>query len=336
MDINQRIKSFLQLKERLGSFDRKQLHAIFDKAKAINPWFTAGNIDLAMDGLNRYLEEEKMYKWTDRYEFDDTTPRTIGVIMPGNIPMAGLHDFISVLISGHCLQAKLSSKDNILLPFVASQLTDIEPRFSERINFCDILKNYDAVIATGSDNSSRYFEYYFSRVPHIIRKNRTSLAVLGGEESPQELKGLGCDIFEYFGLGCRNISKILIPDTFDIRGLIPHFDDYAHISDHNKYANNYHYHRAIMLMNSTAHIDTGFALFTESDLLVSPLSVIYYEQYHTEKQARDYVHQNRNKLQCIVADTDFIKGTTPFGEAQQPEIWDYADDVDTMDFLTRL
>ncbi len=336
MDINQRIKSFLKLNDRLSSIDLKNLHAVFDKATAMNPWFTAENIDLAMEGMHRYLNEENISRWAESYSFTDGVPKNIGVVMAGNIPLAGLHDFISVLMSGNNLRAKLSSKDNVLLRFLADQLTDIEPRFRERIQFCERLKNYDAVIATGSDNSARYFEYYFSGVPHIIRKNRTSLAVLNGMENNETMKGLGRDIFQYFGLGCRNVSKIMVPASFDLDSLMPHFDNYAHLIDHNKYANNYHYQRAIMYMNSTAHIDTGFSLFTESDLLVSPLSVIYYERYDSQEYARSYVAQNREKLQCIVADESFMKEATPFGKTQQPELWDYADEVDTMNFLSQL
>jgi hypothetical protein len=336
MNINQRTQAFLYLPEKLQSIDREKLHKVFAKATSHNPWFTPEHIDLAMIGLNRYLEEDKLNRWLDNYSFDRITGKTVGVVSAGNIPMAGLHDFISVLISGHNLCMKLSAQDEVLLPFLADLLIEIEPNFRKKISFSERLKNFDAIIATGSDNSARYFHYYFSGVPHIIRKNRVAIALLNGDESDSEMKGLARDVFEYFGLGCRNVAKILVPAAFDIQDLKDAFSGFSHFIDHNKYANNYHYQKAILLMNGTPHFDTGLSIITESNDLVSPISVLYYQPYQAIEEAQVYIAENRAKLQCIVAKDGILEDTIPFGDAQRPELWDYADDVDTLKFLEQL
>ncbi len=338
MDFIKRVESFLSLAKRLKELDQIDKEELFEKARIHNPWFTLPNIHLAFDGLLRLLDETKMKEWIDDYSELPTYNRvhTVGVVMAGNIPMVGIHDFICVLLSGHRLQAKLSSNDQILIPFIAQQLIDIEPGFGDRIQFVERLKSYDAIIATGSDNSARYFEYYFSKVPHIIRKNRTSVAVLNGEESDDQLKALSDDVFQYFGLGCRNVSKIYLPHTQDVRAVIPHLEHYNHLIDHHKYANNYFYSKSIFAVDQSPHLDNGFVLFQETDRLVSPIAVLYYAHYQEVSQLQSELNQQSEKIQCIVSDMDSIGNALPFGQAQSPGILDYADNIDTMKFLLSL
>ena len=241
MNFIKRANAFLELGHRLKRVDQEILSEVIDHASYKNPWFTHDNITLSFNGLINYLDEKKLEVWLDKYDFSQVSSKNIGVVMPGNLPMVGIHDMICVLISGHKLLAKMSSQDDLLIPFIVDELIKIEPGFKDAIKFVDQLKKMDAVIATGSDNTSRYFDYYFSRYPNIIRKNRTSIAILNGEEKPNELKNLGQDIFSYFGLGCRNVSKVYLPLGYRIEELIPHLEGFKELVNHNKYGNNYFY-----------------------------------------------------------------------------------------------
>lgn len=336
MNLDQRIKSFLLLKDKLKALKPDQRKKLYSKAHRHNPWFTEGNIDLAFEGLFRFLDEEKLEKWLKAYPERTGKPKVVGVVMAGNIPMVGIHDFLTVLISGHKLQAKLSSKDEVLIRFVADMLCEAEPAFNDRVRFVERLKDYDAVIATGSDNTSRYFEYYFSGVPHIIRRNRTSAGILSGEETAEDFGLLADDIFHYFGMGCRNISKVYLPESPDPEILIKAFGKYKSVINHHKYANNYYYNRSVLLVNQTPHIDTGFLLLQKSADLASPLSVLYYENYKDREDLNGLLARDSGKIQCIVSKNGWYPESIPFGRAQKPEVWEYADHVDTMDFLIRL
>jgi hypothetical protein len=180
------------------------------------------------------------------------------------------------------------------------------------------------VIATGSDNTARYFEYYFRTKPHIIRKNRSSIAVLTGNETDDQLIALGKDVFSYFGLGCRNVSKLVVPEGYDFTRPLRLWEVYHDVSNHHKYVNNYDYNKSILLINGTHHFDNGFALLTPNEALVSPISVLYYAT--SADLASD-------KIQCIVGSgANYI----PFGTTQEPTLTDYADNVDTLKFLTGL
>ncbi len=336
LNINTRLNSFLKLGKRFKNLPDDETERLFEQAEHQNPWFTKDNIRLAFEGLLNYLEEEKMNRWVADYDFSVIQPKTVGVVMAGNIPMAGIHDMICVLLSGHNLKAKLSNQDEVLIRFIADELMKIEPDFAQKIEFAEVLSNIDAVIATGSDNTSRYFDYYFSKYPHIIRKNRTSIAVLTGDESADDLKALGHDIFSYFGLGCRNVSKLYVPKGYEINSLFEHFKDYDTLIDHYKYHNNYYYQKSILLVNQTEHKDTGFAIFIETDKLVSPVSMIYYEFYDDLNDLRNELILISDKIQCIVSNENFFGKNVKFGTAQKPEPWDYADDIDTIKFLTEL
>ncbi len=336
MNLDQRIHSFLLLAGKLKTLDPDRRQMLYSKARTHNPWFTGENIDLAFEGLFRYLDKDKLEKWLKAYPERSGKPKVIGVVMAGNIPMVGIHDFLAVLISGHRLQAKLSARDEVLIRFITDLLFEIEPAFRDYIRFVDRLKNYDAVIATGSDNTSRYFEYYFSKVPHIIRKNRTSAGLLSGEEQPEDLERLADDIFQYFGMGCRSVSKIYLPADMDPVDIKTGFNKYKSLIDHHKYANNYFYNRSVFLVNRTPHIDTGFLLMEENSGLVSPLSVLYYEHYSDRQDLETRLAAYAGKIQCLVAKDQWYPGSLEFGKAQQPEVWEYADHIDTMDFLINL
>jgi hypothetical protein len=243
----------------------------------------------------------------------------------------GFHDFLTVLISGSRLIAKTSSKDPGLIAFIADLLKEINPGFTNKILITDgLMKGFDSVIATGSNNSSRYFEYYFGRYPHIIRKNRNSVAVIEGSETDTELKNLGTDVFSYFGLGCRNVSKIFIPEGYNLSGLIENWQEFEYLINHNKYSNNYDFNKAVYLVNKESFMDTGYLLLKESGEIPSPVAVLYYEYYKSLSGVFSKIEAMSEKIQCVVS-----RDITPFGTAQSPHLWDYADGIDTIEFLLK-
>ncbi|WP_026135888.1 acyl-CoA reductase [Nafulsella turpanensis] len=335
MTLSNRIAALAALGQLVRNFSDEEKEQLYYKAAAHNSWFTRENVLLALDGISRYLDEEKLKQWLSRYDLPDENPapKKVGVVMAGNIPLVGFHDFLSVLVTGHILYAKLSSQDPALLPFLANELCEIEPAFRKQINFADKLTGMDAMIATGSDNSSRYFEYYFSKLPHIIRKNRSSCAVLDGSESTDELFRLGLDITQYFGLGCRNVSKLFVPENYNFSPLLDALEPYNSLRNHHKYVNNYDYNKSIYLVNRVAHLDNGFLMLKEDQAFVSPISVVYYEHYSSKEELQEKLNSQAAKIQCVVGHED---GQINFGTAQEPELWDYADGVDTLEFLTQL
>jgi hypothetical protein len=336
MDLKERIEGFTQLKSVLENLSLDEHESLYTHATLANPWFTRENIDQALNGIIKFLEKEKLIKWAESYHLPQTKSKKIGVAMAGNIPLVGFHDLLCVLISGHTLIAKLSSQDTVLMKFISEHLKKINPKFAEYLFFEERLKGIDAVIATGSDNTSRYFEYYFKNIPHIIRKNRTSCAVLMGEEPKEELEKLGMDVFSYFGLGCRNVSKVFIPEGLEVSQLLVAWEKYKEIVNHHKYANNYDYQKCLLLMNQTQFYDGGQVLLVENIALVSPISVIYYEQYKNLEELKDKLQSLEEKIQCIVSAKGWYPKSIAFGEAQSPQLGDYADNVDTMKFLSIL
>ncbi|WP_367281461.1 acyl-CoA reductase [Porifericola rhodea] len=334
--LENRIKAFATVGKILKELSDEEKEHIYLSAKNENSWFTDENISLALEGVQRYLEEDKLRQWTQSLPEQPSSVKKVGVVMAGNIPLVGFHDFLTVLISGHQLLAKLSSQDSFLIKYISGILTDIEPRFKEKILFLDKLKEAEAMIATGSNNTARYFEYYFAKIPHIIRQNRTSIAVLNGEESQEELKELGNDVFQYFGLGCRNVSKIYVPDHYDFKDVLDSWQAFSPISFHHKYNNNYDYNKSILLVNNEPHYDTGFVLLRETPQLVSPISVIFYERYTDNEDLKKKLDTMEDKIQCVVSQQAWYPNSFAFGEAQQPELWHYADGVNTLDFLQNL
>lgn len=336
IQLEDRIRAFATVGKMLQKLDANEKEFMFRRAASENSWFTEDNLETALGGIQRYLDEEKLKEWTKDLPPQPRQVRKVGVVMAGNIPLVGFHDFLAVLISGHKLLAKLSSKDSFLLSHIAGMLTDIEPRFEEQIDFRERLNDAEAMIATGSDNSSRYFEYYFAKMPHIIRRNRTSVGVLTGDESEEDFKALGEDVFRYFGLGCRNVSKLYVPQAYNFEPLLKAWQSFEGVSHHHKYNNNYDYNKSIYLVNREPHYDTGFALLRKSKQLVSPVSVVYYEQYQDTGELKDNLETVEDKIQCTVSREGWLENSLPFGKAQQPELWDYADGVNTLEFLQQL
>lgn len=335
MNLEQRIQAFHQLGQVLQNMPSDKLEAWILAAKSENPWFTPESVKKAIHGISLFLNHSALSQWTAPYQFDESNLKRISIVMAGNIPLVGFHDLLCVLISGHHAVIKLSSKDSVLIKNVLQELKSIAPDFTDRYSIVDgPMKNFDAVIATGSDNSARYFHHYFGKYPHIIRKNRTSCAVLTGKESEADISKLGEDIFSYFGLGCRNVSKLFIPASFEIPLLLDQWKDYESVIHHHKYNNNYDYQKAILLVNQIPHLDTGYLLLQESTRLVSPISVLYYQYYNSEDDLINNIIQDREKLQCIVGREAYC--TVAFGQTQQPGLSDYADDIDTLAFLSRI
>ena len=334
--LEDRIRAFSTVGRILQNIRPSERATLYRGARAENSWFTEDTIELALQGLQRYLNEAKLRQWTQGLPPVPTSVRNIGVVMAGNIPLVGFHDFLTVLISGHTLWAKLSSQDSFLLKYIAHILLEIEPRFQESLVFAERLSDVDAIIATGSDNSSRYFEYYFAKYPHIIRKNRTSVAALKGEESEEELYVLGQDVFQYYGLGCRNVSKLYIPTDYSLEPLMNAWQPYQSVLNHHKYHNNYDYIKSIYLINGEPMYDTGFMLLRESSDLVSPIATVFYEQYQNEADLTQVLIAQQLKIQCIVSQDGWFPDSIPFGQAQQPELWDYADGMDTLAFVNGL
>lgn len=335
MQIDERIKAFSNLGEKIHSIDNGILDDLVSKVGNENPWFTRPNIELSLTAIRKLLNNESLTRWTSSYQWPTSySSKKVALISAGNIPLVGLHDILCILISGHRLQIKPSSKDTVLSTYLLSQLIEIEPQFEQFISITDKLKDFDAVIATGSDNSSRYFDYYFQNYPSIIRKNRTSCAILTGNESAKELEQLGTDVFSYFGLGCRNVSKLFVPKNYSLSTLSDHWLKFEKVIHHHKYANNYDYQKAIMMINKTSFLDNGFILLTQSDKIVSPIAVLYYDFYNSDKDLEEKITGASEKIQCVVGDAHLCN--VPFGQAQMPELHDYADQVDILKFLIAL
>jgi len=305
-----------------------------------NPWFTPYNISFALKTWSEALADDSIANWIAIYEHDiiKTEPKHIAVIMAGNIPLVGFHDFLCTLIAGHKFIGKLSSGDKILLPAIADVLCRIEPGFAAFIEFTEnTIKDFDAIIATGSNNTARYFEYYFSKYPHIIRKNRNGVAVLSENENEEMMLKLGLDISMYFGLGCRNVSKVFIPHGYAPEILFKAIDPYIKVlSDHYKYMNNHSYYSSIYLLNKTTHLDNGVILLTESEQYSAPIPVIYYEYYKDEKTLKEKLNRDTELIQCIATELFTSEKTVHLGSTQTPELNDYADGIDTLKFLTNL
>ncbi len=313
-----------------------EIKGLLNKVSIHNPWFSIENQQKALSAIcQNYLSPTKLRNWLKKYEqIEIERPKkTVGLVMAGNIPLVGFHDFLCVFLAGHKAQIKLSSKDDILIKYLFKQLEQIDPNFTQHYEVVDLLKGFDAIIATGSNNSSRYFEYYFKKYPHIIRKNRNSVAILDGQESAEDLQQLAIDVFSYFGLGCRNVSKLYVPQDYDFTQLLDNWENYQYLINHNKYKNNYDYKRSVMLLNREEHLASDFVMLKENNAIVSPISVVYYEYYKDDNEWQAIIKERENEIQCVLGNA---KGLTPLGQAQSPALSDYADGVDTMEFLSSL
>ena len=342
-------KSFIELGKFLAQFslddtvlDQSVLKndMYFDEFKNLiqlsqshNGWYTPDNVYFSIKSWADALTEENLNTWISNYDFSNLTSKNIGIILAGNIPLVGFHDFLSVLISGHKVRVKTSSNDQFLLPFLAKYLIAINPEFTNYITFVEgKLENFDAVIATGSNNTARYFEYYFKDKPSIIRKSRNSVAVLNGFESKQQMIALGEDVFRYFGLGCRSVSKLFIPKNYNFDLFFNGIFSYQDVIKYEKYANNYDYNKAVFLMSNFKLLDNEFLTIKEDSSNASPIASVFYEYYDDLEDLKIRLENDKDKIQCIVSN-NLIENSIYFGESQKPKLWDYADNVDTIQFL---
>ena len=345
--IDQRIEAFHKLGELFYDISSKKENSkykkwitVFNKkineAYQYNKWFTTENCLLSFKNWSKELTTLKLSKWLNNYELKNCSKKTIVIIMAGNIPLVGFHDFICAKILNYKCLIKMSSDDKILLPIVIDFLDFILPGFKKNIEFTNKpLKKFDGVIATGSNSSFKYFEYYFKKYPKILRKTRHSIAVLDGNESKENLIDLGNDIFNYFGMGCRSVSKIFVPKNYSFDLLFESLFQFKEIIKHNRYANNYDYNKAVYLMSEEKFTENGFLILKKDKKLGSPISCLFYEIYNSTKEIKKYVDKNSESLQCIVSNSNF-SNSIPFGSSQKPKIEDYADNIDTVNFLLKM
>ncbi len=340
IELNDRI----DLLARLGKMITKKndaLKKVIQEAHFHNQWFTIDNINVALDAIaEQFLTKDKLEKWVADYPIatNKNNRNKIGIVLAGNIPLVGFHDVISCFVAGHISMIKLSSKDKFLLPFLIEYLIEQDSRAESYFEYIEILKGIDAVITTGSNNSADHFEYYFSKYPNIIRRNRNGIAIITGNETKEELIDFGNDIFSYFGLGCRNVSKIYIPKDYDIKILIEVMHDhYKEVILHHKYKNNFDYNYAIYLMNKDKFLMSGSLIWREDASLTSRIACIHYEKYDNIQNLESTLTNIKDQIQCVIGNTN-IKGfqTVKFGEGQKPRLDEYADGIDTMKFLTGL
>ena len=342
MTKQQRIGAFVRLKSFLDRHfssqylvEEKNLHeglnALIDSAFAYNGWFSRNFTEEALKNIAFMLDEKELQAFCNPIP-EDIESKRVAVICAGNIPMVCFHDVLCVLLSGHQLIVKMSEDDRLLLPFFLKLLVYYEPDFEEKIRFAHgRLSDFDAVIATGSNNTAKHFEFYFSKYPNIIRKNRSSIAILTGEETNDDFKELGKDIFTYYGLGCRNVGKLLVPKGYNFNTFFEGIYSFGEVVNNNKYGNNYDYHRSLYLLESLPFLDNNFLILRESHELHSPISVLYYQEYTNSQELEAYLNKHHDALQCVVGKT-----YTPFGCSQKPVISEYADGVNTLDFLVHL
>lgn len=330
------ISAFAALGEHLTN-PNEALQSLMDTECHYNPWFTPQSVRQVIQAIAESLNQNNLTKWLENYPDITTGPvKKVGLILAGNIPLVGFHDVMCVLATGNHALIKASSQDTRLIKQVLKILTKIEPAFTDCFSFVERLEHFDAVIATGSNNSSRYFDYYFGKVPNIIRKNRNSVAVLDGTETTDQLNRLGRDIFDYFGLGCRNVSKIYVPEGYDFSGFFEAIEGYKDIIHHHKYNNNYDYNKSIYLVNRDQHLDNGFLLLKQDERMASPLAVLFFEYYQNLQSVNDQLAAESENIQCIVSAMPLKVNNqvVDFGQSQHPALWDYADGIDTMEFLS--
>lgn len=315
---------------------RQQLDELIDRCYQHNGWFNRPNVIKALEGIAYMLREEDLRAFAAQLQ-PLKNQKTVAVIMAGNLPAVGFHDMLCVLLSGHRILIKLSSDDSLLIPYFTQQLINFEPAIKDLVRFSEgKLEKFDAVIATGTNNSARYFEHYFGKYPHIIRKNRTSVAVLSGQESAEELLALGHDVFDYFGLGCRNVSKLFVPRGYKPATFFEGIFSFSYVIENKKYANNYEYNRAVYLLNREPFLDNNFLILKESREMHSPVGVLFYEEYASLETVRARLKELEPELQCIVTNTALSVTKEPFGAAQKPGVFTFADNVNTIAFLNNL
>jgi len=338
MNLDQHIQSFIKLGQQIVQFDDSDLSNIIHQAYVQNNWFDQDEMKHCLNSWSNQLTEANLIEWTSRYNFSKKTdPKNVGLILAGNIPLVGLHDIICVLLSGNRALVKLSAKDTFMMKYIIFSLYQIDEAYKERIEIVERLTDHDAIIATGSNNSSRYFEHYFGNYPNIIRKNRTSIALLDGKESKAQLEALGNDIFRYFGLGCRNISKIYVPQDYKLDPIFEAVASFEPIMHNNKYKNNYDYNCTLLLMNQVKFLSNDFLMLKEDTSLHAPTGTVHIERYEDQADLKAKIDTiDQETIQCISSDHINVPNHIQLGQCQHPQLWDYADNIDTMEFLLGL
>jgi hypothetical protein len=338
-NLTDRLQALVQLGKQILKGD-EYLDAVVQRTAYTNPWFTIENQQQALSAIAEdMLASDSLAQWIGQYahDFDPQPSRTIGLVLAGNIPLVGFHDWLSVFVSGHRAQVKLSDKDPYLLPALVRLLDKIDDRFSGQTSFVERLSGFDAVIATGSNNSARYFEAYFGKYPHIIRRNRNAVAVLDGKEAESDWQGLQEDVFQYFGLGCRNVSKLYVPAGYDFHPLLEHLYASSKIIRNEKYKHNFDYQLALDILNNSTHLHNGRLILRENPAMASPVATLHYQFFGEMEQLEQELVERKDEIQCVVARPGLLKYPSfPFGKAQRPALWDYADGEDTLAFLKEL
>ncbi len=340
MTLQDRLSVLTQLGAHLRAKDDEFLTALQKRTEFNNAWFTMANQEASVQAIaDAFLTEDQLKSWVAAYRFPDTpvVPQTVGLVLAGNIPLVGFHDILCVFVAGHRAQIKLSSKDEYVLPYLLQLLAKFDARAEAYFEVVDKLNGFDAVLATGSNNSARYFETYFSRYPHIIRKNRNAVAVLSGQETEEEMRALGRDVFRYFGLGCRNVSKLYAPQEYEFQPLLEVLHEWKDIQNHTKWKNNFDYNYALTTLNKESFHLTGPLMLLEDKAITSRIATLHFERYADKTALEAELTARREEIQLIVAQPGYLAlDTFPFGEAQQPGLADYADGVDTLAFLLGL
>ena len=342
LSLNQRIQVLADLGEMIrfelnSSPYNEAFENLLNKVNHSNPWFTIESIIQSLSSWSILLENNHLNQFISGYEtqlFEKNNDKVVLLILAGNIPLVGMHDVVCSFLSGSKSMIKVSSKDALLIKYLIEQIGKINPVASKYFEISEAkAQGFTHVIATGSNNSARYFDHYFSKFPNIIRKNRSSLAIITQETTDTELEYLANDVFQYFGLGCRNVTQLWVPRSFDFDRLKSAFKAYAMIINHNKYVNNYDYHKAIALMNGDPFIDFEFILLQNKPMLKSPLGVLHYNFYENVTEVDSYIQEHRADIQCVVSSESTSFNEVNFGQTQQPKLWDFADQIDTLQFL---
>lgn len=335
MKIKERITALARLGEHLRQPD-EYLEAVMHRSEYNNPWFTKENQRLAIQAIaTQFLDKNKLEAWASAYPIADEAPmKTVGMVMAGNLPLVGFHDVVCTFVAGHKAKIKLSDKDQFLLPYLLKLLEKYAPGAGDFFEIAEQITGFDAVIATGSNNSARYFEAYFGKYPHIIRKNRNAVAVLDGSESEAELLALGTDVFQFFGLGCRNVSKLYLPQGYDFQQLMEQWESFHQLANHSKYRNNFDYNLALVMLNQVPYSNNGCIILSENQAIASRIATLNYEFYEEKKALEAELKGRHEEIQCIVAKPGLLTlPAVPFGQAQAPGLMDYPDGVDVMAFL---
>ena len=337
MNISDKINALQVLGKKITNFDDPELKTAINNAYFENNWFSFENIKKAITNIGQWLNKDVLNMWIDQYHINEKpSNKKVGIIMAGNIPLVNLHDVICCFLSGNIAICKLSGKDQILMNHILDLLYSIDPRTKSLIYINEQFNDIDAIIATGSDNSFRYFDYYFGKYPHIFRKNRNSIAILSGDETPEDYKLLGKDIFDYYGLGCRNVSKVFLPKDYKVSTFMDNISSFNHVIENNKYKNNFDYNLSIYLLNREQHWHNDFLIMKECNYIASPCAVLFFEFYENIDALKKKIYKDKDKIQCLVSNDKCLDKAIPYGKTQEPKVSDYPDNIDTMDFLINI